>query len=100
MRVKNKDVPYIYREFVEDAVSEYLNLPFRSKIIDRLILDLLIAMELYGFGDEMLNPIFRSLSPLKKNTSSHFVFDRTNLQRTDICRRRRPVYLFWYPRLD
>ena len=70
MRVKNKDVPYIHRELVEDAVSEYLNLPFRSKIIDRLILDLLIAIELYGFGDQMLNPIFRSLSPLKKTHPS------------------------------
>lgn len=53
--VTAKQVPYIDRAYIESDTGKYLNLPFRSAAMDRLLVDVLIGMEVYGFADEMLN---------------------------------------------
>jgi hypothetical protein len=63
-------VPYMDRSSLETVVGEYLALPYRSPAMDRLLVDVLIAMELYAYGDEMLNEktfgLFPARSPLKQ----------------------------------
>ena len=39
----------------KSAVGEYLALPYRAEHIDRLFADVLVALELYQFSDEMIN---------------------------------------------
>ena len=53
--IKTKKSPYMERSEIESAVGEYLNLPFRDERIDRLLVDILIALELYAYGDEIYN---------------------------------------------
>ena len=55
--IKSKKIPYIDRELVEHSISQYLDLPFRSTDLDRILVDLLIAMEVYAFGNEMFNEV-------------------------------------------
>lgn len=65
-RIKNKDVPRIDRFQLESAATRYLDSPLRTKAIDRVLIDSLVAMEVFAFGDEMLNPEqFFKVSPLK-----------------------------------
>jgi hypothetical protein len=65
-RIKNKDVPLIDRSQLESAATRYLDSPLRTKAIDRVLIDSLMAMEVFAFGDEMLNPEqFFKVSPLK-----------------------------------
>jgi hypothetical protein len=63
--VKAKKQPYINRSSAECAAVEYLNLPYRSAGLERLLVDVLVALELYAFSDEMLTPplLIRCLPP-------------------------------------
>lgn len=45
-------VPYMERSAIEGVAATYLNLPFRSQRMDALLVDLLVALELYAFGRE------------------------------------------------
>jgi hypothetical protein len=69
-KIKADKVPYINRSSVEYVVGEYLALPYRSQAMDRILVNVLIAMELYAFGDEMLNEktfdFLPARSPLKQ----------------------------------
>ncbi len=69
-KIKADKVPYIDRLSVESVVGDYLALPYRSQAMDRFLVRILIAMELYAFGDEMLNEktfgSFPARSPLKQ----------------------------------
>lgn len=69
--VKAKRVPEIDRIEVESVIGQYLALPYRSEAIDRLLVDLLIAMELFSYANEMVNgvsiPGIFSTSPLKRS---------------------------------
>jgi hypothetical protein len=69
-KIKAGKVPYMDRSSLETVVGEYLALPYRSPAMDRLLVDVLIAMELYAYGDEMLNEktfgLFPARSPLKQ----------------------------------
>jgi hypothetical protein len=69
-KIKTGKVPYIDRSSVESVVGGYLALPFRAQAIDRFLVRILVAMELYAFGDEMLNEktfgLFPARSPLKQ----------------------------------
>jgi hypothetical protein len=64
--------PRMDRVGVETAASDYLKLPFRPVRLERTLVDVLVAMELYAFSEEMLTPMpmfFRWLptqSPLKQ----------------------------------
>jgi hypothetical protein len=51
--IKRKRLPFFYRSSVEDAVATYLKLPYRAREIDRMLVDILIAMEIAAFVDEM-----------------------------------------------
>lgn len=69
-KIKADKVPYIERSSLEAAVDEYLALPYRSQAMDRILVKVLIAIELYAFGDEMLNEKtfgFPARSPLKQS---------------------------------
>jgi hypothetical protein len=43
--------PVISRSYVESAASEYLALPYRSALIERTLIDVLIACEMFAFGE-------------------------------------------------
>jgi hypothetical protein len=53
--VKSKKTPHLSRPEIETATGEYLKLPYRADHIDRLFADLLIALELYQYFDQMIN---------------------------------------------
>jgi hypothetical protein len=53
--VEAKQHPYMDRQTIEDTVGDYLRQPVRGEVLDRLLVDLLIALEVYAFGHEMLN---------------------------------------------
>lgn len=53
--IERNGTPYMLRSSIEEAVTEYLELPIRDQAMDRLLIDLLIAMELCAFGDEVFN---------------------------------------------
>jgi hypothetical protein len=69
-KIKADKVPYINRSSLESVVGDYLALPYRSQAMDRMLVRVLIAMELYAFGDEMLNEktfgLFPARSPLRQ----------------------------------
>src|SRR5712664_69109 len=54
-RIKADEVPYLDRSSLEGVVDMYLALPYRSQPMDRLLVKVLIASELYQYGDLMLN---------------------------------------------
>jgi hypothetical protein len=70
--VVQKKTPAIWRSDVEAATGRYLALPYREQSIDRLFVDVLIAMETCSFCDEMLNETSDTIlnmpprSPLKR----------------------------------
>lgn len=86
--VQSKKTPYLSRSDIESAVGGYLALPYRAEHIDRLFADVLVALELYQFCDEMINeeviPVLGPpRSPLKeahpfvdylKNMFNYFLF--------------------------
>jgi hypothetical protein len=64
-RIIAKKFPYIDRTQLERATGSYLKLPFRCSLADRLLVDALIALETFGFSEEMLgDPISPSLARL------------------------------------
>ena len=69
-KIKADKVPYIDRSSLESVAGDYLALPYRSQAMDRFLVKVLVAMELYAFGDEMLNEktfgVFPARSPLKQ----------------------------------
>lgn len=69
--VRKRKVPAFDRYEIEGAVGAYLTLPFRSQHTDRLLVDLLVALELYQFTDQMLNapgiPGIYTTSPVKRH---------------------------------
>lgn len=80
-RIKADNVPQIDRSSVESAVGDYLALPYRSGTLDRFLVKVLVALELYAFGDEMFNEKtfgFLPVSPLKQRHAL-FAFIRGQL---------------------
>jgi hypothetical protein len=69
-KIKADKVPYIDRLSLESVVDAYLELPYRSRTMDRFLVRVLVAVELYAFGDEMWNEktfgLFPARSPLKQ----------------------------------
>jgi hypothetical protein len=69
-KIKAGKVPYMVRSGIEEVVGEYLALPYRSQPIDRFLVRILVAVELFAFGDEMLNgekdAFIPGRSPLKQ----------------------------------
>ncbi len=53
LRGKPRGEPYIGKIEVENAVGGYLDLPYRVPNLDRLLVDLLMAMEIHAFVDQM-----------------------------------------------
>jgi hypothetical protein len=68
--IKEENIPSIARTEIEVATEEYLDLPFRCAAIDRLLIDVLVAMEMYGYGNDMWNEntygLFPPRSPIKQ----------------------------------
>jgi hypothetical protein len=52
--IKAQKFPYIERLGIEEAATSYLELPYRAPLLERTIVDILIALELYAFSKEML----------------------------------------------
>ena len=59
-KIRREKIPYVERQSIEACVGQYLDLPFRCMPMERILIDVLVAMEFYAFGDEMLN------NPLKQ----------------------------------
>lgn len=53
LRGKPPGEPYIGKMEVESAAGSYLDLPYRVPSLDRLLVDLLMAMEIHAFVDQM-----------------------------------------------
>lgn len=68
--IRRKNYKLTMKGEVEGAASYYLDQPLRSQLFDRILVDMLIAQELYAFADEMIHPLkFPGLpvnSPLKQ----------------------------------
>ncbi len=68
--IRSKKTPHIDRNSIEHCVGRYLQFPYRSQIIDRFLVEILVAIEMYAFGDEMFNEetfgIIPHRSPLKQ----------------------------------
>lgn len=67
------DTPYIIRGSLESVVDDYLALPFRNRAIERLLVDALIAVEMFGFSDEVWGKGAKILGNL-----SHSPFQQPN----------------------
>jgi hypothetical protein len=68
--IKNKTYKLNFKNEVEGVASFYVSQPLRSQVLDRAIVDMLIALELYQFADEMIHPYvipgLPTRSPLKQ----------------------------------
>ncbi|MDA8627986.1 hypothetical protein N9L77_07505 [Pseudomonadales bacterium] len=64
-KLKEGQRPYIERENLYEAVDTYLQLPVRSKVVDRTLISSLIAVELYDYAGTIFVP-----SNLKELSSS------------------------------
>ena len=78
-RVKQHEPPYMHKESIQALASGYLNLPYRVPRLERLLVDMLIALEFYPYACEMFReeqfqplPVF---SPLKQRhaLASYFI---------------------------
>jgi hypothetical protein len=56
--IRRKVTPRISRVEVEAAVGKYLKSPCRAQSLDRLLVDLMVATELFSFGEEVINPVY------------------------------------------
>lgn len=68
-RLRTQEFPYMNREWLLQAAYDYLDLPYRVPQLERLLVDLMIALELYAFTKEMFqkNPRWArsfAMSPL------------------------------------
>ena len=59
-KIRAHNVPYIDRSSLEGVVDDYLAMPYRSRALDRLLIKVLVAVEYYAYGDEMMNPVYSS----------------------------------------
>jgi hypothetical protein len=65
-KISEDKTPCMNRANLEDVVSRYLRLPYRCEAVDRLLTRTLVALEVFAFGNEMVNKksvIFRPDSP-------------------------------------
>jgi hypothetical protein len=71
--IKAQKFPYIDRFGIEAAATSYLDLPFRAPLLERTIVDILIALELYAFSKEMLEkpPVGLKLPPQSPLMEKH-----------------------------
>jgi hypothetical protein len=60
------EAPPIDREEIQMAVGLYLKLPFRCEMMDRVLVDALMAHEVQGYAHAMFNKKSYSLSPFKE----------------------------------
>lgn len=52
--IKKQTAPLMGRGEIETIVQEYLDLPYRSQHVDRLLVDLLVALEVYAYGETVI----------------------------------------------
>lgn len=69
--VKQHGPPYMDKNSIQGLASNYLNLPYRVPRLERLLVDMLIALEYYAYADLMLHKPFArwllpAISPLKR----------------------------------
>jgi hypothetical protein len=70
--IASKKVPNMGRDSLQESARLYLEMPIRHQRVDRLLIDSLTALELYAFGDEMINePKFLGLPPRSPLRQSH-----------------------------
>jgi hypothetical protein len=55
--IRQKKFQYMDRYGVEEAATTYLALPYRAPYLERILVDLLIALEMYGYCKEMLEKL-------------------------------------------
>lgn len=60
---KKRLEPYITVQDTQEAAATYLHLPYRVPALDRLLVDMLIASEMFAFADEV-QPILKRRLPL------------------------------------
>jgi hypothetical protein len=71
-KIKTDDLPDIRRQDLYGATDEYLRLPIRCALADRILVDALIAVEAIDYGREMfgkqdgVSSLFPSRSPFKQ----------------------------------
>lgn len=56
-RMRAQDFPHMSRDSIEQDAYNYLDLPYRAPLLERTIVDILIALELFAFGKEMLEKL-------------------------------------------
>ena len=54
---KNGEASTIYRDSLERAVGKYLALPVRSRLVDRTLIDILLATEVYAFASKIFGKL-------------------------------------------
>lgn len=70
--ISSNKVPAMNRDLLQESVRMYLDLPVGHQQVDRCLIDSLTALELFAFGDEMLNePAFPGLAPQSPLRRSH-----------------------------
>lgn len=78
--IKRRQFPYMSRDEIESQAYAYLELPYRVPGLERLLIDILIALELYAYTKEMLQkPIpglaWANRSPLmQKHVLRKYIF--------------------------
>jgi hypothetical protein len=64
-RVRTADFPDLRREDIEAAAAAYLKTPVRSQKVDRLLVDLLVAVEYFAYAEHIrYSPTVRVRHPL------------------------------------
>ena len=53
--IVEKKSPYFWRDSIADAATQYMRLPYRAPILERTIVDALMAYEVFTFGEEVLS---------------------------------------------
>jgi hypothetical protein len=76
--IVSKKTPKMDRDSLQESVGMYLALPVRHQQVDRCLIDALVALELFAFGDEMLNeprfPGIPTRSPLRRSSHPLWAF--------------------------
>jgi len=73
-RIKSNNIPHLDRFSIENVCDRYLKEPWRCEALDRLLIDVLVAMELYAFGDEMINEETYWLAPKRSPLKQRHIF--------------------------
>jgi hypothetical protein len=66
-RIKARKFPYMDRFNIEDTATNYLELPYRAPLLERTLVDVLIALELYAYSKEMLEKPIPGFSLLTRS---------------------------------